>query len=90
MPLIHFLLVYDRSRQRLVYEHAFTDAAVALKAYEAMEAEHRHETDKEIVLVGENVESVRPSRLSLMPDGQMAGLTPQEAADLLEYLVARK
>ena len=36
------------------------------------------------------VESVRPSRLSLMPDGQMSGLTVQEAADLLEYLVQRK
>ena len=25
-----------------------------------------------------------------MPDGQMAGLTAQEAADLLEYLATRK
>jgi len=25
-----------------------------------------------------------------MPDGQMAGLTAQEAADLLEYLASRK
>jgi hypothetical protein len=59
MPLVHFLLIYDRSRQQLVYEHAFTDAAVALKAYEAMEAEHRHETDKEIVLVGaDSIETV--------------------------------
>jgi hypothetical protein len=31
-----------------------------------------------------------PARLSLMPDGQMAGLTAQDAADLLEYLAARK
>jgi putative heme-binding domain-containing protein len=37
-----------------------------------------------------DVDGVRPSRLSLMPDGQMSGLTPQEAADLLEYLVQRK
>ena len=28
--------------------------------------------------------------LSLMPDGQLAGLTVQEAADLLEYVVTRK
>jgi hypothetical protein len=60
MPLVHFLLVYDRSQQQLVYERAFTNAAVALKAYEAMEAEHRHETDKEIVLVGaDSIETVR-------------------------------
>jgi putative heme-binding domain-containing protein len=50
----------------------------------------RDAENKEVVVAGDNVESVRPSRLSLMPDGQMAGLTPQEAADLLEYLVNRK
>ena len=50
----------------------------------------RDAENKEVVIAGENVESVRPSRLSLMPDGQMSGLTPQEAADLLEYLVQRK
>ncbi|MBN9517412.1 PQQ-dependent sugar dehydrogenase [bacterium] len=37
-----------------------------------------------------DVEAVQPSRLSLMPDGQLAGLTPQQAADLLAYLAARK
>jgi putative heme-binding domain-containing protein len=36
------------------------------------------------------VESVTPSRLSLMPDGLASGLRPQEAADLLEYLASRK
>ncbi len=50
----------------------------------------RDAENKEIVLDAANVESVRPSRLSLMPDGQMSGLLPQEAADLLEYLVQRK
>jgi putative heme-binding domain-containing protein len=50
----------------------------------------RDAENKEIVLDAANVESVRPSRLSLMPDGQMSGLRPQEAADLLEYLVQRK
>jgi putative heme-binding domain-containing protein len=50
----------------------------------------RDAENKEIVIAGADVESVRPSRLSLMPDGQMSGLTPQEAADLLEYLVQRK
>ncbi len=50
----------------------------------------RDAENKEVVLAGDNVEGVRPSRVSLMPDGQMSGLTPQEAADLLEYLVLRK
>jgi len=43
-----------------------------------------------IVLAAKNVDELRPSRVSLMPDGQMAGLTAQEAADLLEYLASRK
>lgn len=37
-----------------------------------------------------DVEAVQPSRLSLMPEGLLAGLTPQQAADLLAYLAARK
>jgi putative heme-binding domain-containing protein len=46
--------------------------------------------NKEIVLAARDVEALRPSRLSLMPDGQLAGLTAQQAADLLEYLASRK
>jgi putative heme-binding domain-containing protein len=46
--------------------------------------------NKEIVLAAKKVEDLKPSPKSLMPDGQMAGLTAQEAADLLEYLVTRK
>jgi len=46
--------------------------------------------NKENVIAAENVEELRPSRISLMPEGQMAGLTAQEAADLLEYLARRK
>jgi putative heme-binding domain-containing protein len=46
--------------------------------------------NKEISLAAADVESVSPSRLSLMPDGLLAGLTPQEAADLLDFLVSRK
>jgi hypothetical protein len=60
MPLVHFLLVYDRSQQRLVYEQPFSDPAEALQAYESMEEKHRHDTDKEIVLVGaDSIETVR-------------------------------
>ena len=50
----------------------------------------RDAENKEHSLAAADVDSVRPSRLSLMPDAQMSGLTPQEAADLLEYLVQRK
>ncbi len=46
--------------------------------------------NKEIVLPAGDVEQLRPSRTSLMPDGQLAGLTAQQAADLLEYLATRK
>jgi putative heme-binding domain-containing protein len=46
--------------------------------------------NKEIALGARDVDELRPSRASLMPDGQMAGLTAQEAADLLEFLATRK
>ena len=46
--------------------------------------------NKEIILAAKDVEELQPSRTSLMPDGQLAGLTAQEAADLLEYLATRK
>jgi putative heme-binding domain-containing protein len=41
---------------------------------------------KEITLPTRDVEAIRPSRSSLMPEGQLADLTAQEAADLLAYL----
>jgi hypothetical protein len=46
--------------------------------------------NKEIVFAAKKVEELRPARTSLMPDGQMAGLTAQEGADLLAYLASRK
>jgi putative heme-binding domain-containing protein len=45
---------------------------------------------KEIVLPTNEVQRLQPARTSLMPDGQMASLTAQEAADLLEYLATRR
>ena len=45
---------------------------------------------KEMILAGNEVEEMKPSRISLMPAGQLASLTAQEAADLLEYLANRK
>jgi putative heme-binding domain-containing protein len=50
----------------------------------------RDAQNMEIVLAAGNVERLVPARTSLMPDGQMAGLTAQDAADLLEYLATRK
>jgi putative heme-binding domain-containing protein len=50
----------------------------------------RDNQGKEIVLSTKEVQKLQPARLSLMPEGQMAGLTGQQAADLLEYLATRK
>jgi hypothetical protein len=59
MPLVHFLLVYDRNLQRLVFERAYGDSGVALRAYEEMEEKHRDERNMEIVLVGaDSIETV--------------------------------
>lgn len=50
----------------------------------------RDAQDKEITLEAKDIEQLQPSLRSLMPDQQLAGLTTQEAADLLEYLRSRK
>jgi putative heme-binding domain-containing protein len=47
----------------------------------------RDADNKEHRLRSSEVVSVTPSRISLMPDGLLANLTPQQAADLLEFLV---
>lgn len=57
---------------------------------DAKEMVLRDGQNKEIILAAKNVEAALPSRTSLMPDGQLAGLTAQEAADLLDYLASRK
>jgi putative heme-binding domain-containing protein len=50
----------------------------------------RDAQNKEVFLAAGDIELLQPSRLSLMPAGQLAGLTAQQAADLLEYLASRK
>lgn len=50
----------------------------------------RDSQDQEITLATKDVEQLQPSLRSLMPDQQLASLTAQEAADLLEYLSSRK
>ena len=47
----------------------------------------RDADNKEHRLRSQEVVSVTPARISLMPDGLLANLTPQQAADLLEFLV---
>jgi putative heme-binding domain-containing protein len=50
----------------------------------------RDAENKETVLAARDVEELRPSRTSLMPDGQLADLTAQDAADLIAYLASLK
>jgi putative heme-binding domain-containing protein len=50
----------------------------------------RNAQNQEIIVAAKNVEQLHVSRTSLMPDGQVAGLTASEAADLLAFLASRK
>jgi putative heme-binding domain-containing protein len=50
----------------------------------------RDAQNKEAALSASEIDELQPSLKSLMPDGQMAGLTAQQAADLLEYLATRR
>jgi putative heme-binding domain-containing protein len=50
----------------------------------------RDTQNKEISLAAKDVEELRPSPASLMPSGQLADLSAQDAADLIEYLVSLK
>ncbi len=50
----------------------------------------RDSKGKEGMLAARDVEELRPSRASLMPDGQLAEMTAQEAADLINYLHSLK
>lgn len=59
MSIVHFLLVYDRKLQKLVFEREFTNSAEAVHAYEAMEDRHKENRDMEIVLVGaDSIETI--------------------------------
>jgi hypothetical protein len=52
MSIVNFLLVYDRSQQKLVFQCPYADPHEAVKAYETMEQKHREDRHMEIVLVG--------------------------------------
>lgn len=58
----HFLLAFDHSVNELVVQEQFaeTEIEAATRAYEALEAEHRHSPRMDIVLVGsDSLESVK-------------------------------
>ena len=50
----------------------------------------RDAENRELIVAAKQLEAVRPVRLSLMPDNQLAGLTAQEVADLVDYLANQK
>jgi hypothetical protein len=59
MPLVHFLLAYDRSIQKLVFQQGYDNPIEALQAYEELEEKHRDDRHMEIVLVGaDSIETV--------------------------------
>jgi hypothetical protein len=59
VSIVHFLLVYDRRLQTLVFNHPYSNSSEAVAAYEGMEEKHRDEPHMEIVLVGaDSIETV--------------------------------
>jgi hypothetical protein len=61
MPIVHFLLVYDRKLQKLVVEQEFTNSAEAVRAYGEMEDRYKGDDEHmEIVLVGaDSIETIK-------------------------------
>ncbi len=78
---------YQPYNVRTLDGRAFTGLLVKRDAKEVVLKDNQA---KEVRLAAEDVESLRPARDSLMPTGLLADLTAQQAADLLEYLAARK
>jgi len=60
VPLVHYLLVYDHKQEKLLEAKEFTNAAEAAAAYAELEANHREDSNLEIVLVGaDSLETIR-------------------------------
>jgi hypothetical protein len=58
--LLHFLLVFDHDKGKLVHEERFDDSDTAVQAYFAMEKNHRETPMIEIVLIGsDSIETVK-------------------------------
>lgn len=52
MPLVHFLLAYDRNQGKLIKQQPYSDSDEAVTAYGELEREYRDAKHVEIVLVG--------------------------------------
>ncbi|MCP9485171.1 MAG: hypothetical protein MSC30_04885 [Gaiellaceae bacterium MAG52_C11] len=77
MPLVHFLIVFDRADQQVVTAERFVDGELAAERYAAMEREHGNEPNMEIVLVGsDSIETVRRTHGNYF--GDEAGLPFRE------------
>jgi hypothetical protein len=44
--------------------------------------------NERIVLPREDIEEIRPSQVSMMPEGQLERLSPEEVRDLFSYLAS--
>lgn len=69
-----------------VIQHDGRSATGLLVRRDAAAVVLRDAQNKEVVVPAREVERVVPSKVSLMPEGLLAFFTPQEAADLVEYL----
>lgn len=81
--VLHFLLVFDHSKAKLICEREFgTDLAAAVRAYGEMEKKHRNNSDIDILLVGsDSLETVKVTHANYF-DGT-AGLAKPTASKYL-------
>ena len=86
------LVGYRRWGHNETDEPAFTQPTLydAIRAHPTPRQVWGERLVREGVLAAGDVEEVRPSRVSLMPDGQLADLTARDAADLIAYLASLK
>jgi hypothetical protein len=72
MALIHYLLVYDHRRQKLLKATPFNNASRAAEAYADLERAHRDEEGLEIVLIGaDSIDTIRQTHGNYF-DGESA------------------
>ena len=71
MPLIHFLIVFDRANQHVIGSPLqFTDADAATEEYARVESDYRDRRDIEIVLIGsDSMETVYRTHGNYFGDG---------------------
>ena len=77
----HFLLVYDHAQGKLQGVIEFgSDSDAALKRYEELEAEYRHEPKMDIVLVGsDSLDTIKITHRNYFDEGRTM-------ADVEEFL----